>query len=129
MNKKCTTCKEIKPLKFFPVKSQNKDGYSYACKECVNKYKRKWNNKNKDKVSENNSRYSKTHKIQRAANNKARMVKLFKNDSCYFCGSSFFLHKHHEDYNRPFDVIVLCESCHKKIHNIKKVFHKGGNYA
>jgi len=34
MNKKCSKCKQIKPLEMFSRKTANKDGYAYRCKVC-----------------------------------------------------------------------------------------------
>lgn len=35
---------------------------------------------------------------------------------CLYCGSSKSLHRHHEDYSKPLNVIILCSNCHKKVH-------------
>ena len=37
--KKCTKCKEVKPLKDFVKSKNNKDGYTGSCKVCSNKIK------------------------------------------------------------------------------------------
>ena len=43
---------------------------------------------------------------------------------CASCGlASRKPHKHHEDYARPLDVIVLCPRCHKKLHAQKRRNH------
>jgi hypothetical protein len=36
--------------------------------------------------------------------------------ACEKCGSDADLQKHHEDYNKPLDVVVLCRPCHAKLH-------------
>lgn len=33
-------------------------------------------------------------------------------DNCQGCGSDKNIHAHHEDYDRPLDVIWLCVKCH-----------------
>lgn len=50
----------------------------------------------------------------------------FKNSStsCKICGSIRFLQYHHEDYRKPLEVIVLCNSCHRKLHKIEKNFKR-----
>ncbi len=48
MDKQCKTCKETKPLDFFGITRQNKDGHSGHCKLCINAYwRRKWKNATK----------------------------------------------------------------------------------
>jgi len=44
--------------------------------------------------------------------------RLVRPDACEKCGSSTAdLHAHHEDYDRPLDVIWLCRSCHLHAHS------------
>lgn len=38
-------------------------------------------------------------------------------ESCQICGSKEDLIKHHPDYSKPFEFIVLCRGCHTKIHH------------
>jgi hypothetical protein len=46
-----------------------------------------------------------------------RMVRPKK---CSRCGLFARVHGHHEDYNKPLEVIWLCASCHKKEHNNRR---------
>lgn len=48
---------------------------------------------------------------------------LCDNDNCKMCGSKEHLNIHHLNYNNLYnetehDVIVVCKSCHKSIHNL-----------
>ena len=55
--------------------------------------------------------------------NKARYQsrKLFpKLNYCEKCNSTKNLHRHHEDYNKPELVNVLCGGCHLRMHNKKE---------
>jgi 5-methylcytosine-specific restriction endonuclease McrA len=44
---------------------------------------------------------------------------------CFVCGTSKKIHLHHKSYKRlgfekPKDLLLLCEKCHFYLHNIKK---------
>ncbi|NIS16363.1 MAG: hypothetical protein GWN96_09075 [candidate division Zixibacteria bacterium] len=46
---------------------------------------------------------------------------LARADKCEHCNKSdTAIYGHHEDYNKPIDVIWLCGSCHRKCHTMKK---------
>jgi hypothetical protein len=45
------------------------------------------------------------------------IIKLIK---CERCGDINNLVMHHEDYNKPLDIIVLCKRCHNINHNFIK---------
>jgi recombinational DNA repair protein (RecF pathway) len=35
---------------------------------------------------------------------------------CVRCGSTRYLHEHHEDYTKPLDTVCLCSTCHVRLH-------------
>ena len=35
---------------------------------------------------------------------------------CAKCGSIRSLERHHEDYTKPLDVVILCHQCHMRLH-------------
>lgn len=44
------------------------------------------------------------------------MIKKELKNKCSKCNSKFHLIKHHPDYSKPDDTIILCSSCHSKLH-------------
>lgn len=51
-----------------------------------------------------------------AVNHAIRDGKLQKPSQCECCNSKVALHGHHCDYNKPLDVMWLCDPCHKAWH-------------
>lgn len=48
----------------------------------------------------------------------SRKIKIPKSACCFECGIEGFktkLQKHHEDYNTPLDIKLICPKCHRKI--------------
>jgi len=48
----------------------------------------------------------------------SRKVKINEKGTCKKCGKSaeqYRLEKHHEDYNKPLEVVFLCTPCHRMI--------------
>ena len=57
-----------------------------------------------------------SYQAHNMVNNAIRDGKLFKPSQCESCSSETDLHGHHCDYNKPLDVMWLCDPCHKKWH-------------
>lgn len=51
-----------------------------------------------------------------SVSNALRDGKLFKPSNCESCNNATALQGHHCDYNKPLDVMWLCEPCHKEWH-------------
>lgn len=67
--------------------------------------KNEWSKKNSHKKNAN-------AKVQRALFNGV----IIKPRECESCGMDKKLEAHHEDYNKPLEVIWLCIECHNKRH-------------
>ena len=71
--------------------------------------------------------YSKKHPERIKAYTKLQYAlkkgKIKRKNYCEKCKIKIKTHGHHEDYLMPYDVIWLCNSCHKLRHNnyVKKV--------
>lgn len=142
--KQCRRCKEKKPLKEFYVHQAMLDGYLNFCKECVKKRVKNHRIKNvkqirqydrKRRSPENLSKKEKSERVDRcrewrsqdkrrqiAHNTTARELREEKPDRCAICGNrSSVIHGHHEDYNKPFEVIWCCPVCHKELHKLAPI--------
>lgn len=103
-SKKCSKCREVKALSEFNMRSDRPSSYRSECKKCQYKrqsWRRKplrvWNCYNK-------LRYA------------LRKGKIIKADICQICGCDGKLQAHHDDYDKPLDVIWLHQRCHTELH-------------
>ena len=104
--------------------------------KCI-KYKRKWRENNREKHREisrdyyqrnrfkyllHSMRYRKIKiketKAQSLLNDYYRQGKIEKQEHCIICNKKG-TEAHHHDYDKPLDVIWVCKSCHKYIHQGK----------
>ena len=52
--KRCSRCREIKPLSEFNKNKSKKSGYHYTCKNCMHIYQKRWAEKNKERIKNKN---------------------------------------------------------------------------
>ena len=143
-SKECFKCKTIKPLTEFYKHSVMADGHLNKCKECAKKDVATHRAENLEKVraydrergkrperiklateicrawrAEDKRRHVAHSAVARAIR-KGELVRM----SCVKCGAEK-TEAHHEDYDKPLDVVWLCSPCHKKRHQeIKREFLK-----
>jgi hypothetical protein len=102
-------------------------GKANLCWKCLSENSVKMHLQNKEKINKCHSErrkqkpgYWKFWKATKATKeNKARALanKIPITVSCKLCGSTQNLVRHHPDYNKPLDFIVLCKGCHAKVHS------------
>ena len=134
-SKECFKCKTVKPLEEFYKHSMMGDGHLNKCKVCAKKDVEIHREKNLEKIREYDrqrakiperrarntaisSAWRKEDSRRMAAHNKvARAIKKGElvPQPCVRCNSVKSL-AHHEDYDRPLDVMWLCQPCHKQRH-------------
>lgn len=130
--KTCFKCGETKSLEGFYRHSMMGDGRLGKCKECTKKDVRdnrltkidQYRAYDRDRGVRTNPDTVKKRKAERpwldkartAVGNAVRDGKLKKPSSCEKCGSTSRLHGHHEDYDKPLEVMWLCVVCHKARH-------------
>lgn len=135
MQKACFKCKVIKPLSEFYKHSQMADGHLNKCKDCAKNDARTYRAQNLDKVRQyDRERGKRPERIkagveitriwraedkrrQKAHNMVSNAVKTGKlvRQPCFRCGNPKTV-AHHEDYDKPLDVMWLCQVCHTQRH-------------
>jgi len=94
----------------------------YRCNPCRKSYMDKKNNERANKYSKEfwgltgdvPEEYK--AKARRKVRNEVRSGRMEKPDICSICTSSRGIQAHHEDYDKPLDVVWLCTKCHSKLH-------------
>lgn len=130
MEKQCSKCSEVKPLKDFNKKSSNKDGYEGRCKRCTRA-------EVKSSYIKNKEYYFKRNFETRFRN--AKLIDSIKDKlRCSVCGESrnWVLDFHHPDSSKKEGqvstliinnsinkalkeiekCVVLCSNCHRDLH-------------
>ena len=133
--KVCRECNIEKPLTEFYKHERMADGHLNKCKECNKKDALEHRLKNIEKVREYDKRRAKLPdriKLALRVNQEWRVAdkrrtqchnavaRAIRNNElspmpCVRCGELKSL-AHHEDYNKPLDVMWLCQPCHKQRH-------------
>lgn len=126
--KKCFKCGNTKPITEFYRHNGMSDGHLNKCKLCARLDVRKNRRENIEHYeayehsrvrewgtrTQYRKRNPEKYKAQTAVGNAIRDGKLMKG-LCEVCGSSN-VQAHHDDYNKPLDVIWLCAKHHVWIH-------------
>jgi ribosomal protein S27AE len=140
--KKCFKCQSVKPLDDFYKHPAMADGHVNKCKECNKNDVTAHRNQNLEKVRAYDRERGKIPERIKAqteitrlwrADDKRRMAahiavageirkgSLVRNP-CVRCGEKKSL-AHHEDYDKPLEVMWLCQPCHKQRHKeLKEIF-------
>lgn len=78
---------------------------------------------NSEKIRKRHAGYGRLNPEKTIARYKVRMAiykeELVRASQCEHCDRERFTYGHHEDYNRPLDVIWLCQRCHSRLHAAK----------
>lgn len=134
-SKECFKCKTVKPLSEFYRHVAMADGHLNKCKECAKAEERKRRADNIEYCREYDRKRAKLpHRVKLALevnrrwraqdkrrvhchNAVARAIKKGElvPQNCERCGDEKTV-AHHEDYDKPLDVVWLCQPCHKQRH-------------
>jgi hypothetical protein len=141
MSKPCIKCGETKPLESFYKHPMMHDGRLNKCAECIKAdvranraaridYYRAYDRARANEPHRKADRIARakaaarprpeTDPLKRQARvilgNALRDGKVVKSPECEICSISGDLHGHHEDYNKPLEVLWVCAGCHAFIH-------------
>ena len=135
LEKECFKCKTVKPLTEFYKHAMMADGHLNKCKECTKADVGKHRAENIERIREydrtrareperkrhnavvNKAWRAEDARRQRAHNKVSRAIAtgILERQPCCRCGSAKSL-AHHEDYDKPLEVMWLCQPCHKQRH-------------
>ena len=116
MGKKCPTCQQVLTEGYFHRNRKRKDGLDWRCKLCKkNNDNREKRQKREQKYYERNTNGRKDKAICRDATRR-----VYVDAKRYQCAvlscRSYGRHFHHISYEKPLDVLVLCEKHHNMEH-------------
>lgn len=114
-------CANPECKKQFKSKHRDKRFCSTICKDKVWRtnnpsYYRELYRKNPEYFNSRNRQWRRTHKKANSAETLAGLKTTLENQSCQQCGSTSNLNRHHPDYSKPYEVIILCSKCHNRLH-------------
>jgi hypothetical protein len=115
----CQKCKQLKDISFYAKNKWRFSGYEYICKECNAKRARDYYHKHKAKARAKWNKMRSNNLPKMKAREALRYnVKMgyMKKKPCEKC-NELKVESHHEDYEKPLEVIWLCRKHHLEIHN------------
>lgn len=108
--KRCLRCRETKRQSEFFTRHRRHSPRPSYCKSCTKK--------------EDEARRRALHPEQVIAKRRVasavRSGRLTRPERCSRCGTRCKAHGHHEDYERPLEVVWLCPQCHTNLHMEKR---------
>ena len=102
MKKECSKCGESKEV--------NREKQRY-CKNCYNEWMR-GNRKKHSELSEEQKKKANARSYLNTYISRGLIIK----ECCSICENPV-TEGHHNDYDKPLEVVWLCRECHLKIHN------------
>lgn len=137
--KLCCFCGLVKPATEFYRNRASKDKLYQYCKSCSKIFNQKMYDKNPEPYKERarkqrksvrtevrnlwaqryRTKYREKDLARQKASKAIRKGKIQKPQTCERCGEQFSnLQAHHENYEKPLEIVWLCESCHKLLHKV-----------
>ena len=137
--RQCSKCPEVKPIGEFYNSKNGPGGKSVKCKTCHRAQTKAWRKKNPEMAREGYRRYGRKHPEVRQKNAKEYTIKnplaakarqdvrhardagiLIKPERCEECDQKRKLVAHHEDHEKPLEVLWVCYPCHSVVEEMKR---------
>ena len=124
MNKTCRQCLTWKPLEEFYLHPKMADGHLNKCKECVKARVGEHRELNLERIRAYDRKRGRRRAIapypkkqKNAANRVTRAILKgsMKRQPCVICGK-VKSEGHHQDYDKPYDIVWLCAEHHRRLH-------------
>jgi DNA-directed RNA polymerase subunit M/transcription elongation factor TFIIS len=123
-SKFCAKCKNLLDAGEFYKNALNRDGLDSYCKPCKAAYHQERKESKKllsfKQVSSHQKFWLQENKLKKTAHQKVAYAiqkgELIR-QPCEKCGTEEHVVAHHEDYNKPLDVVWLCKFHHKERHS------------
>lgn len=136
--KKCSECGRMLPISEFNKNRNSRDGLQDRCRDCFSAYNRRRYQEKRDRIRKDVHDYQRDNKMnvylsrQKTWDSREKHTKvearrlsgaaldagvIDRPDHCQACGCSSEEHRieaHHDDYERPLDIIWLCTPCHRR---------------
>jgi hypothetical protein len=114
--KYCPKCKTEKDRSEFSKDKHQKDGLRSHCRECRSSDHQEYYKKYKSEIIKRDFMWNKSNpeksKARALANSYPNLLVIKGECSCDVEKKQ----KHHPDYSKPFEVVILCASCHAAEH-------------
>ena len=126
--KKCTKCKKIKSLDRFYKRYKDKEDLASWCKDCLTElsrmpHRKKYNTQWRLKTGYDKKGFARIRRnVKQRTLMAVRRGDLIKKP-CPKCGKKK-VEGHHHDYNKPFEVLWLCNKHHRQLHSIKEAMNE-----
>lgn len=124
--KVCSKCGRKLPISEFHADKRKKYGVGSECRECKAKYRKENKGKLLATQKERRKRKKQELKPKKKAWNKVyyalKTGKITKPNKCELCGDNERdIQAHHKDYSKPFDITWVCQKCHSKLDEQRRV--------
>jgi hypothetical protein len=132
MSNKCIIC-QVGELK--------RSNQKYCSRHCILFSKRGKNEKYlryKDTIKKANKRNYKKYKFGKyvqkykennlekvRAKDKSKVIPIPKDKLCENCQERFATQRHHEDYNKPMEIMFVCRNCHGELDRLRRLRENG----